>query len=168
MAQFELELWKFRAEVRRDKQQNTVEAKRQYDIDMLAITGLKKAINWCKQQGIKVSFTRSASGHYFPTKLLIEVNCNLRPEKQLRALLHEMGHHVVATTARYRSSRFNKKNGEPIKKSLIQKADIVEEEYDAWNNGRALGHELKIVIDDERWMLDRAQSVNTYFRWIVT
>lgn len=168
MAQFELELWKFRAEVRRDKQRNATEAKRQYDADLVAITGLQTAIGWCKQQGIEVSFTQSASGHYFPTKLLIKINCNLRPQKQLQTLLHEMGHHVVALTARYSSNEFNKKSGEPIKKSLIQKADIVEEEYDAWNNGRDLGRKLKIVIDDEKWKLDRAQSMNTYFQWIVS
>ena len=166
MAEFDYELWRFRAEVRRDKlaEEHPKRASFQYSEDLLAIVGIQKVVSWCKKKGVQVTFTTASNGTWFPSEKKIELNSLTLPKRQLCNLLHECGHFLAEAKQAKRAKAEKKRD----KKSNVQRVVVVEEEFDAWGEGAKLAKRLKVYIDQKLWNQHRANCLTSYFRWVMS
>lgn len=171
MVEFNRSLWCERAKNRHvnacTKGKNLDRANERLINDLIAINGLTTLVSWCKNQRLKVAFIATPAltyGAYRHEMMTIDVSRSASPEIQLFTLLHELGHHLSRT-----SQKSNKKpDRKHDRRSAIKRVNIIEEEYKAWNLGKKLAKKLKIVISWQRWEVDRARSLNSYFHWVIS
>lgn len=164
MTAFDHEVWKQRAKDRCEKSSHKKLAREQFTIDMLAIDGIQTVTKWCNLNKIVVIFTKTTNGTFIPSSNTIEISSSCRPEAQLFLLLHECGHWFE----RHDSARYASKKKEPKRdrRSLIKRVKIIEEEFKAWDEGRALARRLKVYVNSSRWSTKRAWCLAQYFRWV--
>lgn len=133
--------------------------------DHHAIAELQRLVEWGVRKSITFVMTSSAAAWDVSTRTIYIPN-RCRPQKQLFLTLHECGHSLVQPHDY--DGRFSKGYDaiEPgVKRSLIHRIDILDEELMAWSLGFDLARELEIVIDVPRFNQLKAQSIKSYIKW---
>ena len=134
--------------------------------DRLAFTnGISKVVDWCNKRNIKVYFCVGGEGQYIPQDgdipTMIKIGTRFTIKNQLYILLHESGHHLCRISQE--RNRIFDWGGEGS--NQLERAKIIEEEYEAWNRGLKLSKRLGIEIDQMDWEKFKARLLETYFRW---
>lgn len=119
---------------------------------------MRKLLAWCRARGIVV--TDGDGSYYYPDTKRIEVNWRLGRETYMFHLLHECGHHLIATSG----ARHGAANGHTG--SLETRVAVLAEEFEAWYRGRRLASRLGIKINRKRWLKCRRECLATYARWV--
>jgi hypothetical protein len=109
----------------------------------------------------------SSDGVYYDENKIITINGHLAPEKQLFVLLHECGHHLIgnrSTHQRY-GYGYSAEHSPKIKRTLLHRIDVLDEELEAWHRGQRLAKRLGIRIDLARYNQTRSRYIKTYVQW---
>ena len=164
MATFDPEIWRLRACKRFAKASEGGKSSSGALLlrDMQAIEGLDTVVNWCYDKGLIVVFSKEPNGVYYDN--CITLCGRLAPELQLHLLLHECGHYIVST--RDKGNRFEECDSTDTQ-STRHRIDFVDEEYEAWYQGRCLSEKLGVVIDIVSWHAHKDSFLKTYMRWVL-
>jgi hypothetical protein len=141
------------------------DAATRYTAEVSCICQLQKVVAWCQARNVSVTFDRKMSALYDSETKSIRCNAGTSPTIQLYLLLHECGHLLIGT--RHQTDRFGSgyvASGD-IKRTLVHRIDIVDEELEAWHRGKKLANRLRLCLDEEGYNRYRAQLVKTYMAW---
>ncbi len=134
--------------------------------DSVSIERLEILIDWCKSKRLDVAFGRIPNGVYEHDKRLITINGSLTPENQLFVLMHECGHHLIGQPNpddRYGSGHHVR--DPEVKKTIVHRVDVIDEELEAWARGLKLTKRLGMTIDLDRYNRTRSEYIKTYLKW---
>lgn len=172
MGSFDPNLWQTRAWERYQNSlalgHDKLKAIARWDRDHRSVDGLGALVGWCTRHGIDVRFDRHPGATYYSGKKLIRVNNALQPEKQLFFLLHECGHHLIGDHLDDDHERLGMDHSQlapDVRRTLCNRVDVVDEEFEAWRRGARLSKRLGLVLDRASFEKVKAQSLRTYFQW---
>jgi len=128
---------------------------------------LNKLIKYSKKNGYEVKVEKAKGGISticFETKV-ITIHSRYPKERQLYTLLHELGHFLIHRDQKEYTRGIGYVPTYYDNKSIINKLSEVEEEFEAWRQGRELAKKLKIKIDRDNFEKFKASLLTTYFMW---
>ena len=132
---------------------------------MRAIEHLTTVIAWCASKKITVIFTPGARSLWDPNTCTITINSRITLERRLHVLLHECGHYLTGSPSpTERFGRGHQASSE-VKRTMVHRVDVVDEELEAWARGLDLSKRLSITIDLDRYNRTRTEYVRTYLQW---
>jgi len=157
----------FKKRVSGDKGSSSQSTDKVLKRELSYIEKIKHVVAWCESKNIEVIFSKE--GSYYSETQKIHINQRLKPETQLYVLLHECGHHLIGYKERHeRYGMGYTVEDASIKRSLIHRIDVLDEELEAWHRGRKLAGRLCISIDKKQFDRVRAKMVKTYVRWTIS
>lgn len=130
------------------------------------------ATKWAKEvKQITVVFTTGQEDRYMPEDRLIVINESQSDENQLYTLLHECGHAMNRENGslEYRYGKYkllakSDETGKPIK-SYAYRVQVLDEEMQAWKNGKEIATTLGIKIDEVSYENCAAKCIMSYVDW---
>jgi len=134
---------------------------------------MSKVVKWAKEvKQITVVFTTGQVDRYLPEDRLIIINGSQTDENQFYTLLHEIGHAMnreVGSNGAYRYGKYqllakSDITGKPIK-SYAYRVQVIDEEMEAWKNGKELAEGLGVKIDEAAYESCAAKCIMTYVDW---
>lgn len=171
MACFDFAKWKARAWDRfsRSLQRglDSEAAESQWTVDYLSIKDIGTLIEWASSHGLTVEFTGKGGGAYDQTNKNIVISSRLSPLKQLAFLLHESGHHLInRSDASDRYAMGYMAEGKHVKKTILHRMSVLDEEMEAWHRGWKLAERLNLSIDREQYDGVKIECLKTYVKWV--
>jgi len=132
---------------------------------------LEKIIDWASKRKISVSFGKGPNS--FNTEdSSIAIDARQTKENQLCSLLHECGHFLCRqNTSLFRkkySAQFEAELDYRKKRSIVFRANIVEEEFDSWRRGKKLAHRLGIDTDYYNYDHVASRFLRSYANWFAS
>jgi len=134
---------------------------------------INKLVKWAKEvKQITVVFATGQCDRYMPEDRLIIINESQTGENQMFTLLHEIGHAMnreVGSGAAYRYGKYqllakSDLTGKPIK-SYAYRVQLLDEEMQAWKNGKELAEGLGIKLDERAYENCAAKCIMSYIDW---
>ncbi len=130
-----------------------------------AAKGITKVVAWFEKKGYTVRFGPQFRDEVYPTLKRVTICSRPSLMSQLIALLHEAGHIMLYADKTY-NDRFGK--GWPAiharkqVDSLAHRAQVVEEEIEAWNRGQRLFERLGLTVERSTWLAIRYRCITNY------
>ena len=109
------------------------------------------------EHDIDVVFDDDELGAYYHDAGIIGVNTNETLQEQLYVLLHEAGHAILKIE--------HKKYLETCDETLQGKLSLLQEEMEAWKEGKALAEDMGIPINEGTWAMFCKQNLEDYIEW---
>jgi len=133
---------------------------------------INKLVKWAKEvKQITVVFATGQVDRYMPEDRLIIINETQTDENQLYTLLHEVGHSMNRETGNlaYRYGKYkllakSDETGKPIK-SYAYRVQLLDEEMQAWKNGKEIAEGLGIKLDERAYENCAAKCIMSYIDW---
>jgi len=134
---------------------------------------INKIVKWAKEvKQITVVFTTGQVDRYMPEDRLIVINESQSDENQLYTILHECGHAMNRETGSYGGYRYGKYQllaksditGRPIK-SYAYRVQVLDEEMQAWKNGKEIAEGLGVKLDEAAYENCAAKCIMSYVDW---
>ena len=176
---FNLETWKDKAYSRFKKAKassrgkgskaNSVAVAQRLKRDLTYIEKIRHVAEWCDLKSIDLEFGHNCGSMYeLIGKGKIQINTKHTPEKQLYTLLHECGHHLIGNKKKHERYGMGYSNSDvTIKRSLLYRIDVLDEELEAWHRGTKLANRLGITIDKKEYNKFRVSCIKTYIEWSI-
>jgi hypothetical protein len=134
---------------------------------------INKLVKWAKEvKQITVVFATGQCDRYMPEDRLIIINESQTAENQMFTLLHEIGHAMNREDGSNGAYRYGKYQllaksdltGKPIK-SYAYRVQLLDEEMQAWKNGKELAEGLGIKLDERAYENCAAKCIMSYIDW---
>jgi len=141
---------------------------KRYKEDVRFINKLKVLVKWCKDNSLNVVFKSTCLGSYDPDIQTVSLSYKLKPLNQLLVLLHEVGHYAIARWENNERFSLGYRNVNPtLDGSILNRLDILDEEFEAWARGWNLAMMLRLLKKEDRPAFDRmrADSLKEYLKW---
>lgn len=171
MSTFDRDVWLLRArkklESRATKRPSSIDALAdEYAEEIDSIEMIDAVVGWCTSKGIDVVFRKHHGDWYDSDKKTVEINCKASIKRQLHAMLHECGHHLIGSaTNNVYANGWPKAFDHRVKRTKKHKIDVLEEEFEAWKRGERLAKKLGLKLDVRSYNETRVRSLSTYVRW---
>jgi|TARA_R110000851_G_scaffold331794_1_gene506541 hypothetical protein len=133
---------------------------------------INKLVKWAKEvKQITVVIATGQVDRYMPEDRLIVINGSQTGENQLHTLLHECGHSLNRENGslEYRYGKYqllaqSDLTGKPIK-SYAYRVQLLDEEMQAWKNGKEIASGLGMKIDEVAYENCAAKCIMSYVDW---
>ncbi len=134
------------------------------------------SINWRQQitdavgvarlYGWKVVFKPKAQDIIIDKEKTIRLNSNSNPRRMFYVFLHELGHMLLFAQPNY-DEKYGIYKGRGKYSTLKYRIAIVEEEIDAWNQGKELAIQQGWQLDNH-YEVVKANKLSSYMLWAMS
>lgn len=126
---------------------------------------------WLVERRWNLEWSRKEDDHVDFTLRKIVVNSKRTPQSQVFGILHEIGHILLSETSdyelRFSSSDSYKRRKERRQETLSVKAEVLGEEWEAWNQGEQFARKMNLNIDYAALRATRNRDLKSYAKWLL-
>lgn len=123
---------------------------------------IDNVIEWLETLGVAVHLDSDVeSSQYHHEQRRVEIRKHKNKQELLFSLLHEAGHVVLRYDGSFHREMYpSKYHEDPEIKFWLN--DLLQEEYDAWQEGFVLSQKLSLNVDHEKYERFADECLNTY------
>jgi len=114
---------------------------------------------YAQSHGISLQWSARGKAIYWPEQKVITISSSGSPVRMIHDLLHEFGHHKLE-----RVRRFSLNQG-TWSKTVPEILNTLNEEFEAWHQGRIISRSFGICIDNDMFNRSEKRSLMSYVKW---
>lgn len=118
-----------------------------------------KIICYAQSHKLKLMWSARAKAIFWYEHNTITISSAGSPIRMVHDLLHELGHHKLVRVRRF------KNNAGDESKTVPHILNALNEEFEAWHQGRIISRSFGICINEEMYSRSEHRSLMNYVKW---